>query len=108
MHPCRKTHRPAHGPDDEPRRGGWLLLTGGGMSSWCGWHWPAVFPVDDPVVVLVHCHTPNLYRAVVAWQCVAPVAGVSIAGQVMIAASRIRFARRGGGLPLPAPAALAS
>ena len=49
---------------------GWFLLTGGGMSSWCGWHWPAVFPVEDPVAVLVHCRTPNLYRAVVAWQCV--------------------------------------
>ena len=44
---------------------GWFLLTGGGMSSWCGWHWPAVFPVEDPVAVLVHCRTPNLYRAVV-------------------------------------------
>ena len=40
----------------------------------CGRHWPAVFPVDDPVAVLVHCRTPNLYRAVVAWQCVAPAA----------------------------------
>ena len=88
MHPCWKAPRPAHGPDDEPRRGGWFLLTVGGMSSWCGWHWPAVFPVDDPVVVLVHCHTPNLYRAVVAWQCVAPVAGVSIAGQRRTAAPR--------------------
>ena len=84
-----------------------FLLTVGGMSSWCGWHWPAVFPVDGPMAVLMHCHTPNLYRAVVAWYCVAPAAGVSIAGQVMIAASRIWFARRGGGLPLPAPTAFA-
>ena len=80
---------------------GWFLLTGGGRSSWCGWHWPAVFSVDDPVAVLVHGHTPNLYRAVVAWQNVAPGAGVSLAGRVMIAASRIRSTRRGGGLPLP-------
>ena len=78
------------------------------MSSWCGWHWPAVFAVDDPVAVLVHCRTPNLYLAVVAWQCVAPAAGVSIAGRVMTTAPRIWFARRGGGLPLPAPAAFAS
>ena len=56
---------------------GWFLLTGGGMSSWCGWHWPAVFPVEDPVAVLVHYHTPYLYRAVVAWRCVAPVRAVS-------------------------------
>ena len=51
-----------------------FLLTGGGMSSWCGWHWRAVFLVDDPVAVLAHCRTPNLYRAVVAWQCIAPAA----------------------------------
>ena len=36
MYPCRKAPRPARGPDDEQRRGGWFLLTGGGMSSWCG------------------------------------------------------------------------
>ena len=77
MHPCWKAPRPAHEPDDEQRRVGWFLLTGGGMSSWCGWHWPAVFPVEDPVAVLVHCHTPNLYRAVVAWYCVAPARVVS-------------------------------
>ena len=41
--------RPRRGPDDEQRRAGWFLLTGGGMSSWRGWHWPAVFPVEDPV-----------------------------------------------------------
>ena len=62
------------------RRGGGFLMTVGSMSWWCEWHWPPVFPVDDPVTVLLHCHTPNLYRAVVAWQCVAPAAGVSIAG----------------------------
>ena len=33
MYPCRKAPRPARGPDDEPRRVGGLLLTGGGMSS---------------------------------------------------------------------------
>ena len=77
IYPCRKAPRPAHGPDDEQRRGGWFLLTGGGMSSWCGWHWPAVFPVEDPVAVLVHCRTPNLYRAVVAWYCVASARVVS-------------------------------
>ena len=26
MHPCRKAPRPARGPDDEPRRVGWLVL----------------------------------------------------------------------------------
>ena len=66
MYPCRKAPPPARGPDDEQRRSGWFLLTGAGMSSWCGRHGPAVFPDDDPVAVLVHCHTPNLYRAVVA------------------------------------------
>ena len=71
------------------RRGSGVLMTVGSMSWWCEWHWPAVFPVDDAVTVLVHCHTPNLYRAVVAWQCVAPSVGVLIAGQMMIAASRI-------------------
>ena len=31
------------------RRVGGFLLTVGGMSWWCGWHWPGLFPVDDPV-----------------------------------------------------------
>ena len=66
-----------------------FLLTVGGMSWWCEWHRPGLFPVDDPVAVLVHCHMPNLYRAVVACCCVAPSVGVLIAGQMMIAASRI-------------------
>ena len=86
------------------RVGGFLLTVG----ETCWWHWPDVFPVDDPVAVLVHCHTPILYRAVVAWYYVAPSVGVSITGQVMIAASRIWFARRGGRLPLPVLAAFAS
>ena len=43
-----------------------------------------------------------------SWYCVAPGAGVSITGQVVIAASCIWFARKGGRLPLPAPAAFAS
>ena len=43
-----------------------FLLTVGGMSWWCGWHWLGLFPVDDPVAILVHCHTSNLYRAVTA------------------------------------------
>ena len=38
-----------------------------------------------------------------SWYCVAPGAGVSITGQVVIAASCIWFARKGGRLPLPAP-----
>ena len=79
-----------------------FLLTVGGTSWWCAWHWPGMFPVDDPVAVLVQYHTPNFYRAVVAWYYVAPGVGVFITGQVMIAASRIWFARMGGRLPLPA------
>ena len=55
-----------------------LLLTVSGTSWWCGWHWPGLFLVDDPVAALVHRHTPNLYRAIVAWYCVAPGAGVSV------------------------------
>ena len=55
-----------------------LLLTVSGTSWWCGWHWPGLFLVDDPVAALVHRHTPNLCRAIVAWYCVAPGAGVSV------------------------------
>ena len=83
---------------------GFLLTVG----ETCWWHWPDVSHVDDPVAVLVHRHTPNLYRAIVACCCVAPAAGVSITGQVVIAAFCVWFARSGGGLPLPAPTAFAS
>ena len=53
-YPCWKAPPPASGRDDEQRRAGWFLLAGGGMSSWCGRHGPAVFHGDDPVAVLVH------------------------------------------------------
>ena len=58
MYPCRKAPGPHAGrTTSRDASAGWFLLTGGGMSSWCGWHWPAVFPVEDPVAVLVHCLT---------------------------------------------------
>ncbi len=49
----------------------------------------------DPVVVLVRYHTPNVYRAVVAWYYVAPSVAVFLAGQFLISTSRIWFARMG-------------
>ena len=38
-----------------------------GVSVACTWTWPGAFPEADPVAVLVRYHTPNVYRAVVAW-----------------------------------------
>ena len=74
MYPCRKAPRPARGPDDEQRRAPRCLtdasaafLVVGGVSVGCAWTWPGVFPEADPVAVLVRSHTPNVYRAVVAW-----------------------------------------
>ena len=43
------------------------FLVVGGVSVGCAWTWPGVFPEADPVAVLVRSHTPNVYRAVVAW-----------------------------------------
>ena len=49
----------------------------------------------DPVAVLVRYHTPNVYRAVVAWYYVAPGVAVFLAGQFLISSARIWFARMG-------------
>ncbi len=45
--------------------------------------------------VLVRSHTPNVYRAVVAWYYVAPGVAAFLAGQFLISTSRIWFARMG-------------
>ena len=71
------------------------FLVVGGVSVWCAWTWPGPFPAADPVAVLVRSHTPNVYRAVVAWYYVAPGVAVFLAGQFLLATSRIWFARMG-------------
>ena len=72
----------------------------GGVSAACAWTWPGVFPEADPVAVLVRYHTPNFYRAVVAWYYVAPGVAALLAGQFLISTSRIWFARMGVSLGL--------
>ena len=67
----------------------------GGVSVACAWTWPGAFPAADPVAVLVRYHTPNVYRAVVAWYYLAPGVAVFLAGQFLISTSRIWFARMG-------------
>ena len=71
------------------------FLVVGGVSVACAWTWPGAFPAADPVAVLVRYHTPNVYRAVVAWYYVAPGVAVLLAGQFLISTSRIWFARMG-------------
>ena len=65
--------------------------------------WPGAFPEADPVAVLVRYHTPNVYRAVVAWYYVAPSVAVFLAGQFLISTSRIWFARMGVSVGLRVP-----
>ena len=71
------------------------FLVVGGVSVASAWTWPGAFPAADPVAVLVRYHTPNVYRAVVAWHYVAPGVAVFLAGQLLISTSRIWFARMG-------------
>ena len=71
------------------------FLVVGGVSVACAWTWPGAFPEADPVAVPVRYHTPNVYRAVVAWYYVAPGVAVFLAGQFLISTSRIWFARMG-------------
>ena len=67
----------------------------GGVSVASAWTWPGAFPEADPVAVLVRYHTPNVYRAVVAWYDLAPGVAVFLAGQFLISSARIWFARMG-------------
>ena len=76
------------------------FLVVGGVSVACAWTWPGAFPEADPVAVLVRYHTPNVYRAVVAWYYVAPGVAALLAGQFLISTSRIWFARMGVSLGL--------
>ena len=71
------------------------LLVIGGVSAACAWTWPGAFPAADPVAVLVRFHTPNVYRAAVAWYYVAPGVAAFLAAQFLISTSRIWFARMG-------------
>ena len=71
------------------------FLVVGGVSVACAWTWPGVFPEAHPVAVLIRYHTPNVYRAVVAWYDVAPGVAVFLAGQFLISSARIWFARMG-------------
>ena len=72
----------------------------GVVSLTCAWTWPGAFPEGDPVAVLVRYHTPNVYRAVVAWYYVAPGVVVFLASQFLLSTSRIWFARMGVSLGL--------
>ena len=56
---------------------------------------PAVCPAADPVAVLVRVHTPNFYRAGVAWDDLTPGWAVFLAGQFLISTSRSWVARMG-------------
>ena len=56
---------------------------------------PAVCPAADPVAVLVRVHTPNFYRAGVAWDDLTPGWAVFLAGQFLISTSRSWIARMG-------------
>ena len=76
------------------------FLVVGGVSVACAWTWPGTFPEADPVAVLVRYHTPNVYRAAVAWYYVAPGVAVFLAGQFLLSSSRIWFARMGVSLGL--------
>ena len=76
------------------------FLVVGGVSVACAWTWPGAFPEGDPVAVLVRYHTPNVYRAAVAWYYVAPGVAVFLAGQFLLSSSRIWFARMGVSLGL--------
>ena len=71
------------------------FLVVGGVSVASAWTWPGAFPEADPVAVLVRSHTPNVYRAVVAWYYLAPGVAVFLAGQFLISSARIWFARMG-------------
>ena len=73
-----------------------------GISVGCAWTWLGAFPDADPVAVLVRYHTPNVYRAVIAWYDVVLGLAVFLAGQLLISTSRIWFARIGVGLGLRA------
>ena len=79
-----------------------IFIVIGGVSGVCALTWPGLFPVDDPVAVLVRYHTPNVYQAVVAWYYVAPGVAVFLVGQLLVGTYRTWFARWGGGLGLPA------
>ncbi len=76
------------------------FLVVGVVSLTGAWTWPGAFPEGDPVAVLVRYHTPNVYRAVVAWYYVAPGVAVFLAGQFLLSSSRIWFARMGVSLGL--------
>ena len=76
------------------------FLLVGGVSAACAWSWPGAFPDGDPVAVLVRYHTPNFYRAVVAWYYVAPGVAALLVGQFVLSTSRIWFARMGVSLGL--------
>ena len=79
------------------------FLVGGGVSAACAWTWPGAFPEADPVAVLVRYHTPNVYRAGVAWYDVAPGVAVFLPGQFLISTSRdlVRSDGRPCGAPVP-------
>ena len=68
-------------------------LVVGGVSVGCAWTWPGAFPDGDPVAVLVRLNMPIFYRAVVAWYYVAPGVAAFLALHVLVATSRIWFAR---------------
>ena len=72
-----------------------MFLVIGVVSCACAVTWPGPFPVDDPLAVLVHYHTPNVSQAAVAWYYIAPGVAVYLAWMLVVSTSRIWFARAG-------------
>ena len=85
------------------------FLVVGGVSVGCAWTWPGAFPKADPVAVLVRYHTPNVYRAVVAWYYLAPGVAVFLARAIphQFGADLVRPDGRPCRAPVP-PSALAA
>ncbi len=91
MYPCGKATRPGRGPDGPPPRGARGVTNSSAPFSSSA----AVCPAADPVAVLVRVHTPNFYRAGVAWDDLTPGWAVFLAGQFLISTSRSWVARMG-------------
>ena len=102
MYPCGKATRPGRGPDGPPPRGARGVTNSSAPFSSSAasgprppGRGPAVCPAADPVAVLVRVHTPNFYRAGVAWDDLTPGWAVFLAGQFLISTSRSWVARMG-------------
>ena len=98
MYPCGKATRPGRGPDGPPPRGARGVTNSSApfsSSAASGPRPPGRGPAVCPVAVLVRVHTPNFYRAGVAWDDLTPGWAVFLAGQFLISTSRSWVARMG-------------